>query len=117
MLTLVEAAGRIARKHKVKILPEWGGHGISDKIHMEPFVPNALTEGHGHLARAFEEQNYKKIKFVAGETYCIEPVTTFGSIETFVDADGWTIRKKDGQLAAHTERCLLVTKEGYELLS
>jgi methionyl aminopeptidase len=117
MLTLVEAASRVARKHKVKILSEWGGHGIGNKIHMDPFIPNALTEGHGHLARTFEEQNYKKTKFVAGETYCIEPVTTFGSTETFVDADGWSIRKKDGQLAAHTERCLLVTKEGYELLS
>lgn len=117
MLTLVEAAGRIARKHKVNILSEWGGHGISNKIHTEPFIPNALTEGKGHLFRAFEEQNLAKVKFVAGETYCIEPVTTFGSTDTFTDEDGWTIRKRDGQLAAHTERCLLVTKEGYELLS
>ncbi len=117
MLTLVQAAGRVARKHKVKILPEWGGHGIGDKIHMAPFIPNALVDGKGHLYRAFEEQNYQKIKFVAGETYCIEPVITFGSLETFTDKDGWTIRKSDGQLAAHTERCLLVTESGYELLS
>lgn len=117
MLTLIEAAGRTARKHKVKILPEWGGHGIGNKIHDEPFIPNAFNENLGHLARIFEEQNCQKIKFVAGETYCIEPVCTFGTTETFVDPDGWSIRKKDGQLAAHTERCILVTESGYELLS
>jgi methionyl aminopeptidase len=117
MLTLVQAAGRTARQHKVKILSEWGGHGISNKIHTEPFIPNALTEGKGHLFRSFEEQNLQKIKFVAGETYCIEPVCTFGSTETFTDEDGWTIRKCDGQLAAHTERCILVLENGIEVLS
>lgn len=117
MLTLVEAAGHVARKHKVKILPEWGGHGIGNKIHTEPFIPNTLTEGKGHLYRSFEEQNYEKVKFVAGETYCIEPVCTFGTTETYVDQDGWSIRKKDGALAAHTERCILVLQDGIEILS
>lgn len=117
MFSLVQAAEAVARQHGVRILPEWGGHGIGNKIHTDPFIPNALSENRGRMVRAFEEQNYKRTRFIAGQTYCIEPVVTFGSIETFVDADGWSIRKKDGQLAAHTERCLLVTNEGYELLS
>jgi methionine aminopeptidase len=34
-----------------------------------------------------------------------------------IDEDNWTVRSADGSDVAHTERCLVITKDGYELLS
>jgi methionyl aminopeptidase len=117
MLTIVLAAEKIARQYGAKIFSIWGGHGIGDKVHTEPFIPNAFTEGQSHLARCFEENNFKLSRFHAGHTYCIEPVVTFGSLDMIVDPDGWTVRHKDGQLVAHTERTILVLENGIEVLS
>lgn len=114
---LIQAAEIVARKYNLTILPQYGGHQIGEKIHMPPFIPNAIDRNQSKIKQWADEVNYKEQKLSDGQIICIEPVTTLGSTDIIVDADGWTIRKADGNPVAHTERCLLVKQKGYELLS
>ncbi len=116
-LQLIQAAEAEATKWGVAIMPQWGGHAIGEQVHLPPFIPNALDRTQSKIKQQMEERKYAREKLSAGQTICIEPVVTYGSTGIMIDDDGWTIRKDDGQLTAHTERCLLVTKDGYELLS
>lgn len=116
-LSMVQAAEAAARRQGVTIMPQWGGHGIADKVHLEPFIPSAIDRTKSRLKQQIEEKRYARQKLTEGQTICIEPVVTFGKSDIIVDDDKWTIRQADGHLTAHTERCLLVTKDGYELLS
>jgi methionyl aminopeptidase len=44
-------------------------------------------------------------------------VVTFGKTDIIIDGDGWTVRSADGSLVAHSERCILITETGHEILS
>lgn len=116
-LSMVRAAEAEAMRQGVTIMPQWGGHGIADKVHLEPFIPSAIDRTKSKIKQQIEERQYARQKLTEGQTICIEPVVTFGKSDIIVDDDKWTIRQADGHLTAHTERCLLVTKDGYELLS
>lgn len=117
LLEIVEVAELTAKQYNVTILPQYGGHQIGEQIHMSPFIPNAIYRPQSVLRTDLEINRYRQTKLFEGQTICIEPVVTYGSIDTIVDGDNWTVRKADGNLVAHTERCLLITKNGYELLS
>ena len=116
-LEVVEVSEAMARNHNVVILPQWGGHKIGDKVHIDPFIPNAIDTNLSNLQQQLERKKYARMTFKEGDTICLEPVVSYGNTAIIVDADLWTIRKADGNLAAHTERCVLVTKTGYEILS
>jgi methionyl aminopeptidase len=47
----------------------------------------------------------------------IEPMATLGKDAVYTDVDGWTVRTKDGSSAAHFEHTVLVTDNGYEILT
>lgn len=117
LLDLVLVSEAEANRHNVVIMPQWGGHAIGERIHMDPFIPSAIDRSKPLLTQKMEERRYARQKLTAGQTICLEPVVTFGSFDIILDDDQWTVRKADGQLAAHTERCILVTEDGYELLS
>lgn len=116
-LSMIRVAEAKATLQGVTIMPQWGGHGIGDKVHLDPFIPSAIDRTRSRIRQQIEEKRYAQQKLTEGQTICIEPVVTFGKSDIIVDDDGWTIRQADGHLTAHTERCLLVTKDGYELLS
>ncbi len=48
---------------------------------------------------------------------CIEPMLTFGERYIYIEDDGWTIKTDDEKNAAHYEHTVLVTKDGYEILT
>jgi methionyl aminopeptidase len=50
-------------------------------------------------------------------TIAIEPMATLGTHRVYQDRDNWTIRTYDGSLAAHFEDTVLITKDGYEILT
>jgi methionyl aminopeptidase len=50
-------------------------------------------------------------------TIAIEPMATLGTHAITVDEDGWTIRTRDGSLAAHFEHTILITNSGYDILT
>lgn len=80
------------------------GHGIGQNLHEDPSVPNFGKEGHG-------------VKLAAGMTLAIEPMITAGTYRVSVLDDDWTIVTDDGSLAAHYENTVLITKDGYEILT
>lgn len=80
------------------------GHGVGRSIHEEPSIPNFGEPGTG-------------TELKPGMALAIEPMVTMGDYAVSTDDDGWTVRTRDGSLAAHEERTVLVTEGGYELLT
>lgn len=80
------------------------GHGIGTHLHEDPSVPNFGKAGHG-------------VKLAAGMTLAIEPMVTEGHYKVCVLDDDWTVVTEDGSLAAHYENTVLITKDGYEILT
>lgn len=85
--------------HGFSIVREFVGHGIGERLHEEPQIPNYGTPGRGP-------------KLAAGMVLAIEPMVALGRPETKVLADGWTAVTKDGSVAAHFEHTVAVTADG-----
>jgi methionyl aminopeptidase len=86
-------------KHGFSVVREFVGHGIGERLHEDPQIPNYGTPGRGP-------------KLAAGMVLAIEPMVAMGKPETRVLGDGWTAVTKDGSLAAHFEHTVAVTAEG-----
>lgn len=108
---------RVLGEKNIMILPQLGGHQIGKTIHEDPFIPAVLDKSLSKPRQQLQELDYKNTKLHAGQTICIEPVVKYGTADTILDADGWTIRSKDKELSSHVEKCILVTETGYEILS
>lgn len=101
------AVEKTLEKGKLGVIRNYVGHGIGKKMHMEPEVPNYGKKGHGYELKA-------------GDTICIEPMSSLGKPDTIVvedDDDGWTVCLRDGSLGCHFEHTVLVTEDGYEILT
>ncbi|MDD3821474.1 MAG: type I methionyl aminopeptidase [Bacilli bacterium] len=92
-----------ANKYKLSIVRGLVGHGIGKNLHEVPDVPNYGHKGMGPLLKA-------------GMTLAIEPMLTLGSEQINLTSK-WVITTQDKSLAAHFEHTVLVTKEGYEILT
>ena len=93
-----------AKKHNLGVVKELCGHGIGTSMHEDPEVPNYGKRGTG--ARLKE-----------GMVICIEPMLTFGNEDIYIMDDEWTVNTQDGSPAAHYEHTVLVTHDGYEILT
>ena len=93
-----------ATEHNLGVVRELCGHGIGLDMHEDPDVPNFGTPGVGPRLKE-------------GMVICIEPMLTFGSRRIYMLDDEWTIKTLDGSPAAHYEHTILVTKDGYEILT
>ena len=80
------------------------GHGVGQKLHEEPEVPNFGSPGRGP-------------RLVRGMTLAVEPMVTEGIYEVKVLRDGWTTVTADGKLAAHYENTVLITDGEPEILT
>lgn len=98
------AIEKVLAEGKLGIVRELVGHGIGHSMHQGPDIPNYGTAGKGYLLEP-------------GDTIAIEPMTTLGDERIVTDRDGWTIRTRDGSLAAHFEHTVLITKTGAEILT
>jgi methionyl aminopeptidase len=114
---IADAGDKESRRQDVNLMIQWGGHCIGETIHIDPFIPNGFDYAKGSFGVELEKRRLRTALLSAGQVICLEPVVTFGATDTIIDEDGWTVRSKDGSDVAHTERCLIITKEGYELLS
>jgi methionyl aminopeptidase len=88
-----------AEGHGFSIVREFVGHGIGERLHEEPQIPNYGAPGRGP-------------KLAPGMVLAIEPMVAMGRPDTRVLADGWTAVTKDGGLAAHFEHTVAVTADG-----
>jgi len=93
-----------AEGHGCSVVREFCGHGIGHKFHEEPQV---LHYGHPGTG----------VRLQAGMIFTIEPMINAGRPAIRELADGWTIVTKDHSLSAQWEHTILVTENGYEVLT
>ena len=98
------AIGDFVEAHGYSVPIDYTGHGIGTHLHEEPAIPNFGSPGKGILLKE-------------GMTFAIEPMVHAGKPHTRVLADDWTVVTKDGSLAAHYEHTIVITHDGYEILT
>jgi methionyl aminopeptidase len=98
--TRVNEIGRIVertvRQHGFHVVRGLDGHGVGRTIHEPPTVPNW-----------YDPQQTDVL--TDGLVLTIEPIITAGAPGVMLDRDGWTVRTRDGGLAAHHEHTIVVT--------
>ena len=89
---------------KFKIPTILGGHGIGHGIHEDPFIPNFGKSGEGVILKE-------------GNVIAIEPILTEKSTAMNQLSDGYTFVTQDKGLAVHVEHTMVVTKDGFEIVT
>lgn len=80
------------------------GHGIGEKMHEDPSVPNYGRKGTG-------------IRLKKGMVIAIEPMINAGTYKVQFASDGWTVKTLDGKPSAHYENTVAITENGVEILT
>jgi methionyl aminopeptidase len=93
-----------AESFNCSVVREYCGHGIGRRFHEEPQVLHYGTPGTG-------------LELVPGMTFTIEPMVNLGKRHNKLLPDGWTVVTKDHSLSAQWEHTVLVTKDGFEVLT
>jgi methionyl aminopeptidase len=92
------AIARVATRAGYKINTDFGGHGVGRTMHGDPHVPNNGRRGRGLPLRP-------------GLVIAIEPWFLQGTDKIYTDADGWTLRSRDGSRGAHSEHTIAITPD------
>ena len=99
------AVHEFAKQNGYSVVREIGGHGIGLEFHEDPWV-------------SFVSKPGEEMLMVPGLCFTIEPMINLGKDDIFVDEDnGWTVYTADGMPSAQWEVQLVVTEDGYELIS
>lgn len=98
------AVEKYANAHHLGIVRELVGHGVGNNVHEDPDVPNY---GNRHTGPVLKE----------GMVIAIEPMLNLGSDDIVVEDNDWTITTLDKKPSAHFEHTVLVTKDGYQILT
>ena len=104
LFDISEAIQRHVENNGYSVVRDLVGHGIGTHLHEDPQIPN------------FKERR-KGMKLRAGMTLAVEPMVNAGTWEVEWLSDDWTVVTADGSPAAHYENTILITENGYELLS
>lgn len=105
---LLDLAGAIqdhAEANGFAVVEDYTGHGVGRNLHEEPSVFN------------FRTRQMPNVRLRAGMTLAIEPILNAGSKQTRTLRDRWTVVTVDNKLSAQFEHTVLVTKDGYEILT
>ncbi|TAE61364.1 MAG: type I methionyl aminopeptidase [Nostocales cyanobacterium] len=105
---LTDIAGAIedhVKANKFSVVEQFTGHGVGRNLHEEPAVFNYRT------------REIPNVKLRAGMTLAIEPILNAGSKNTRILSDRWTAVTVDNALSAQFEHTVLVTDNGYEILT
>jgi methionyl aminopeptidase len=89
--------------HGYSCVTDLVGHGIGRQMHEPPQVPNF------YAPRQFADYD---LKLRPGMVLAIEPMVNAGTSQLRLDNDQWTMRTADGQLSAHFEHTVAITKDG-----
>ena len=100
-----QAINDYAEANGYKVVREIGGHGCGLEFHEEPWV-------------SFVSKKGTEMMMDPGMIFTIEPMINMGTADFVMDEeDGWTIYTADGKPSAQCEVQVLVTEDGYELIS
>ena len=105
---LLDIAGAIEDHVKANgftIVEDYTGHGVGRNLHEEPSVFN------------FRNNDLPNVTLREGMTIAVEPIVNLGTKYCKTLRDGWTVITKDGNLSAQWEHTVLVTKDGFEILT
>lgn len=94
----------IAKEHGYGVIRELTGHGIGKEMHEDPYIPNY-------------ENNESELILKEGMTLAIEPMFSLKGRQVWLLDDDWTIVTRDSSPAAHYEHTIVVTKDGYKILT
>ena len=86
------------------MVTEIGGHGIGRHMHADPHVAHTGKRGSGPRLRA-------------GMAITVEPMVNLGGAAVRQLDDGWTIVTADGSLSAQWEHTVVVTRDGFEIMT
>ena len=86
------------------VVREFVGHGIGQKMHEDPPVPNYGRRGNGTQIKN-------------GLCIAIEPMITMGNPKIYMMDDRWTIKTRDGKPAAHFEHTIAIHQGKVDILS
>ena len=92
-----------AKRNNLGVIEELVGHGVGTNIHEDPDVPNYYVK--------------TNIRLKKGMVLAIEPMLTLGKRYIYMEDDDWTIKTEDGLPSAHFEHTIVVTDNGYEILT
>jgi len=98
------AIQQFAESHNYSVVREYCGHGIGREFHEDPQVLHYGTPGTGIILQQ-------------GMCFTIEPMINAGKRQVKLLPDGWTVVTKDRALSAQWEHTILVTEQGYEVLT
>ena len=102
---MAHAVQSYVEENDFSVVREFGGHGIGNAFHEDPFVSHVGEPGEG-------------VVLAPGMCFTIEPMVNAGGADIDMDdPNGWTVRTADGSDSAQWEVQLVVTEDGYELLS
>ena len=73
-------------------------------MHEDPSIPNYGEAGHGPILKK-------------GMTIAVEPMINMGTRHIKILKDGWSVVTRDGLPSAHFENTILITEDGYEILT
>jgi len=89
----------VIEREGFSVVKPLGGHGVGDRVHEEPFIPNYGKPGTGE-------------ELTAGMVLALEPIASAGAGAVTLAPDGYTYRTKDGSKSAHFEHTILIEKDG-----
>lgn len=92
-----------AKINNLGVVQELVGHGVGTDIHEDPDVPNYYTNDNTRLK--------------SGMVIAVEPMLNLGTRHVYMEDNDWTIKTDDGLPSAHFEHTVLVTKDGYVILT
>lgn len=98
------AVSEVAKKYNLGVVKELVGHGVGSHLHEDPDVPNYGRQGTGPVLKA-------------GMVIAVEPMLNLGTPNIYILDDDWTIITADDKPSAHFEHTVVVTKDGYEILT
>jgi len=93
----------VAKKYKLGIVRQYGGHGVGRDMHEDPFVFNYRTNNTLILQKNM--------------TIAIEPMLNLGCDDVNVLEDNWTVVTKDSKASGHFEHTVCVTDDGPDILT
>jgi len=89
------------------VVEEFVGHGIGEKMHESPKLPNFISPA----------LKSRDIELYPGMILAIEPMVNMGGKEVRIQDDGWTAVTIDGKPSAHWEHTVAVTEDGAKVLT
>lgn len=91
-------------EHGYSVVKDFTGHGIGRNLHEDPAIPNYGEAGHGPILKP-------------GMTLAIEPMVNAGKYSVRILSDDWTTVTVDRSDSAHFEHTIVITENGYRILT